>query len=416
MSPSPISIARSLHAALEAGKHGEELRPFFTADAVTIEHPNALKAAGATTDLEKMLSASAVGAAILAKQSYDVHSTIEQGSLAILRLTWTGEIARDVGPFRKGQVLTAHIAQFIETRDGRVARIETYDCYEPFDAQGPAPDTASNLSTPSSATKGSITSHVYSADGVRISYERTGSAPTALVFVHGWLGSSRWWDAQRDAFSPRFTVVQLDLADHGASSRERTSHSAEAYASDITAVVNALHAERVVLVGHSMSGAYALLAALSLPRTAALILVDTLKNVEQVLPAAQVNEMLALYRRDFRTAVERVLPQWLFARGTPPEVSARLQREFLERTGDAGAALLEPLYRFDVRSAAAQLKVPVRAINSDLQPTDVEANRRHFRDYAVRLIPGAGHYPMLEAPAAFNAALHETLTELKLLF
>jgi ketosteroid isomerase-like protein len=47
-------------------------------------------------------------------------------------LTWTAVVARNIGPFREGQVLTAHIAQFIETRDGRVASIETFDCYEPF--------------------------------------------------------------------------------------------------------------------------------------------------------------------------------------------------------------------------------------------------------------------------------------------
>jgi len=41
-------------------------------------------------------------------------------------------IARAAGPFREGQVLTAHIAQFIESQDGRVASIETFDCYEPF--------------------------------------------------------------------------------------------------------------------------------------------------------------------------------------------------------------------------------------------------------------------------------------------
>lgn len=36
--------------------------------------------------------------------------------------------------FRAGQTLTAHIAQFISTRDGRIASIETFDCYEPFSA------------------------------------------------------------------------------------------------------------------------------------------------------------------------------------------------------------------------------------------------------------------------------------------
>lgn len=253
---------------------------------------------------------------------------------------------------------------------------------------------------------------VHSADGTRIRYEVTGSGPTALVFVHGWLGSGRWWDAQREAFAPRFTVVQLDLAGHGDSGRERVQHSCEAYASDIVAVTNVIDAERVVLVGHSMSGAYAVLAAARLPRVAAVVLVDTLKNVEQVMPAAQVDEMLALYRRDFRTAVEQMLPAWLFAPGTPPEIAARLQREFLSRTGDEGAALIEPLYRIDLRAPCEALRVPVRAINGDLHPTDVEANRRHFRDYAVRLMPGLGHYPMLEAPAAFNAELDAILREL----
>ena len=49
-----------------------------------------------------------------------------------MRLTWTGVGARAVGPFREGQTLTAHIAQFVETRDERIATIETFDCYEPF--------------------------------------------------------------------------------------------------------------------------------------------------------------------------------------------------------------------------------------------------------------------------------------------
>jgi hypothetical protein len=138
MSTSPIAVARALHAALEAGKHGDELRSFFTEDAVTVEQPNLLKPAGARTELDGLMKASTAGASLLVKQSYDVHSAMEQGSLAVLRLTWTGEIARDVGPFRKGQKLTAHIARFIDTREGRIARIETFDCYEPFGSPPPS--------------------------------------------------------------------------------------------------------------------------------------------------------------------------------------------------------------------------------------------------------------------------------------
>jgi ketosteroid isomerase-like protein len=132
MTDSPLAIARALHAALEAGKHGEQLVDLFTEDATTREHPNLIKPTGGTFGMDRMLAASTAGAGLLEKQTYDVRSAIEHGQLAILRLTWTGVIARNVGVFRQGQVLTAQIAQFIETRDGRVASIETFDCYEPF--------------------------------------------------------------------------------------------------------------------------------------------------------------------------------------------------------------------------------------------------------------------------------------------
>jgi ketosteroid isomerase-like protein len=134
MNETPLVAVRALHSALETGKHGEELRPLFTEDARIIEHPNLIKPTGTVASLEHMLAASTVGAGLLAKQTYDVRSAVEAGNTAMLRLTWTGVIARAVGPFREGQVLTAHIAQFIESRDGRVASIETFDCYEPFSA------------------------------------------------------------------------------------------------------------------------------------------------------------------------------------------------------------------------------------------------------------------------------------------
>jgi ketosteroid isomerase-like protein len=132
MVDSPLTIARALHHALEAGKSGAELRALFTDDAQTIEHPNKIKPAGAVSALAQMLAASQAGAQLLARQTYDVQHELEHGNLAVCRLTWTGVIRRSVGPFREGQVLQAHIAQFIATREGRISSIETFDCYEPF--------------------------------------------------------------------------------------------------------------------------------------------------------------------------------------------------------------------------------------------------------------------------------------------
>ena len=115
----------SLHRALEAGQSGDALRQYFTADAVTVEHPNAIKPSGARTPLDGMIAASGKGVELLSSQKYDVHSALRAGDTQILRLTWTGEL-------RTGQRLTAHIAQFVETRDGLISSIETFDCDEPF--------------------------------------------------------------------------------------------------------------------------------------------------------------------------------------------------------------------------------------------------------------------------------------------
>ncbi|HVU01143.1 MAG TPA: nuclear transport factor 2 family protein [Polyangiaceae bacterium] len=128
----PSEIARAFYEAIQSGKHGDALRPFLTEDAVTTEHPNLVKPKGARATLKDMLAASTAGAGLLSHQDWKVLAAYDIGSLAVIRLTWTGTVARDVGPFRAGQVLTAHIAQFVETRDGRVASVETFDCYEPF--------------------------------------------------------------------------------------------------------------------------------------------------------------------------------------------------------------------------------------------------------------------------------------------
>ncbi len=56
-----------------------------------------------------------------------------------------------------------------------------------------------------------------------------------------------------------------------------------------------------------------------------------------------------------------------------------------------------------VLDALARLTVPVVAINPDDEPTDVESLAR--RGVRTVIVPGVGHFPMLEDPARFDAAL-----------
>lgn len=251
--------------------------------------------------------------------------------------------------------------------------------------------------------------HTRSADGVEIYYEVTGDAETALVFVAGWMGNVRWWDAQRDAFAADYRVVTLDLAGHGQSGRERADHSAQAYADDIVAVVREVAASRVILIGHSMSGAYVTLAAPQLAGLVEVILVDTLKNLDAMPKVEMLEGMFASYRADFPAAVRTMLPTFLYAAGTPQAVRDRLEHEFLQATGDEAVRLLEPLYRFDAREAAKAVTVPVRGLDTDLHPHAAEVNRKYFADYDHVTMKGFGHYPMLEAPDEFTAKLRSLL-------
>jgi pimeloyl-ACP methyl ester carboxylesterase len=45
---------------------------------------------------------------------------------------------------------------------------------------------------------------------------------------------------------------------------------------------------------------------------------------------------------------------------------------------------------------------PLRAINGDLYPTDVEGCRKIKPDFDCIVMPHMGHYPMLERPDEFN--------------
>src|SRR5919112_1593102 len=129
---SPIETAQALHTAIELGRVGQELEDLFTPDATVTEYPNLVEPAGGRADLSQVLAGSRAGARLLSAQRYDVHHAAAYGNTAIMRLTWSGTVAADVGRFVTGQQLTAHIAQFLTVRNGRISTIATYDCYEPF--------------------------------------------------------------------------------------------------------------------------------------------------------------------------------------------------------------------------------------------------------------------------------------------
>ena len=102
-------------------------------------------------------------------------------------------------------------------------------------------------------------------DGLNLVCEVRGQGDTALVFLHGWCGDREYWKHQVDAFAADYRVITLDQAGHGESGKDRKAWSVSGLAGDIEAVIKALGLRRVILVGHSMGGPVALLAAKRMP-------------------------------------------------------------------------------------------------------------------------------------------------------
>lgn len=251
-----------------------------------------------------------------------------------------------------------------------------------------------------------------SSDGQKIHYKESGNGSPALLFVHGWLGNTEWWAAQQEYFNSRHHIVQMDLAGHGKSDASRQEWTSERYADDIKAVADAVNSQEIILVGHSMSGAYVLEASLKIPKVKAIILIDTLKNLDESFTKEQTEEVLSQYKKDFKHTVENFLPQFLFAEGTPPAVRERVQHEFLQHEPELAINALRPLYTTDFKTVPKQIQVPVIAINSDASPTHPENNRKYLKNYDYVPIEGVGHYPMLEKPEEFNTILDEVIKKL----
>jgi pimeloyl-ACP methyl ester carboxylesterase len=249
-----------------------------------------------------------------------------------------------------------------------------------------------------------------SADGVPIRFQVEGNGEPTLVLVHGWALDRHVWDGQVPQLSKRHRVVTLDLAGHGESGVKRSDWTMAAFGQDVKAVVEAVGAKKVVLVGHSMGGPVVLEAARLMPdRVKGIVLVDTLLDVENRTPPEAIETMTKQLQADYKPAITQMTNEYLFAPATPPAVRERVLGRATAMTPEVSIAVLRAAWSYDSVPALREIKTKVRAVNADKFPTNVEANRRHMPGYEAILVPGSGHYPMLEDPARFDPALDRAL-------
>jgi len=63
----------------------------------------------------------------------------------------------------------------------------------------------------------------------------------------------------------------------------------------------------------------------------------------------------------------------------------------------------------EVEQTLADIDVPIRLINSDYRPTNVDAGQALTASFEAVLMSGVGHFVMQEDPGQFNAIMAELL-------
>jgi len=95
---------------------------------------------------------------------------------------------------------------------------------------------------------------------LEIAYHDIGEG-TPCLLLHGFCGSSAYWDELIPLLAPQFRLIVPDLPGHGQSSVPEQPYPIEAYADDLNQLLRQLQIDQAVWFGHSMGGYITLAAA-----------------------------------------------------------------------------------------------------------------------------------------------------------
>lgn len=241
-----------------------------------------------------------------------------------------------------------------------------------------------------------------------------GTGP-ALVFCHGFTTTGEFWREQIGPFSQTHRVVVPDLPGHGRSPGPDTrSYTIDAFVDDLSLVFETLRLDDAILVGLSMGGTIAqrfvlrhqhkkphLLRALALVGAtphglgADVDVRNVLLAIERlgVQAASQ-----AVIERSFGSAASRDLVDFACAEVT--QTPAFVARQAIASLNEA-----------DSRAELARITLPTLVVCGEedaiTPPAESRALAAGIPGAHLEMVERAAHFPMLEQPARFNAALRD---------
>lgn len=268
---------------------------------------------------------------------------------------------------------------------------------------------------------------VFQVDGGAIYYEQRGRGDPPLVFVHGLACALGDWRNQVSHFAPSRRVVCLDQRGHGGSDSHTSGFDITTYGADLAGLIAALRLPPALLVGHSMGCRVVLECARTSPESVAgLVLIDGSRLAAKDADSARRAIRNAIRDSGYEAFFGRLFTQ-MFTDASDPlvrdEIIARARR--LPR--EVGLEIMPAMVAWDAEfaeEALGNVNVPLKVLQStyvnenreraSLQPGETVPWLELIRELAphaeIEIIPGVGHFTMIEAADAVNRHIEAALT------
>ena len=238
---------------------------------------------------------------------------------------------------------------------------------------------------------------VVTLDGEILHYEVLGRG-RPLIFLHGWVGSWRYWVPTMQAASMGYRAYALDMWGFGESAKRISKYSLENQVAMLDQFMDQLGIAKIALIGHGLGALVALSFAARFPR-----MVDRLMVSSLPVGTGMVNGRL-------RTSSLPDLADWMLGR-LPGTESAR--SEAPKTDPQAVLASLDSLQTINTLDLVQGIVTPclmvfgqndlvVQAPGQDVLGGLPEQFHSIFFDQA-------GHFPMLDDPNKFNRLLNDFL-------
>jgi pimeloyl-ACP methyl ester carboxylesterase len=234
--------------------------------------------------------------------------------------------------------------------------------------------------------------------GGLVHYEAFGRG-RPVVFVHGWLGSWRYWMPTMEALASDYRTYALDLWGFGDSDKSRDRYSVADYTRLISDFTDQLGIVGISLVGHSLGAIVALRLAVLEPQ-----LVSRLAVVSLPLSADALSGRLLDYTSN------SVLNKMFWRR----QITHKEVQQEAEKVADNVITLsIQSVLDVDAQNLVDQVSQPVLAVYGEkdglVDPEPMRALDGRRASLRPIGLAQSKHFPMLEEANKFNRLLKDFL-------